>query len=80
MPGQVGSLIVSVVLVVAALWATTTGIAHAYIDAGTGSLILQFLVAGFFGSLFALKVFWRQITDRMSTLLTKIRARNSSEL
>jgi len=33
----------------------------AYIDPGTGSFIIQLLIAGFLGALYALKVFWRQV-------------------
>lgn len=35
--------------------------AHAYIDPSTGSYILQILVAGFLGAMFAIKVFWHRI-------------------
>jgi hypothetical protein len=35
--------------------------AHAYLDPGTGSYILQILIAGLFGALFMLKVFWGRI-------------------
>ena len=35
--------------------------AQAYIDPGTGSYVLQLLLAGFLGALFALKVFWRRV-------------------
>jgi len=34
---------------------------HAYIDAGTGSLFIQFLIAGAVGGLFLIKIFWRKI-------------------
>ncbi len=34
--------------------------ANAYIDPGTGSFVIQLLIAGFLGALYALKVFWRQ--------------------
>lgn len=40
--------------------------AHAYLDPGTGSYILQIAAAALFGSLFALKVWWRQITHFVS--------------
>ncbi|MBP7832393.1 MAG: hypothetical protein KA035_01340 [Candidatus Levybacteria bacterium] len=40
--------------------------AHAYLDPGTGSYILQIAAAALFGSLFALKVWWRQITGFIS--------------
>lgn len=33
----------------------------AYIDPGTGGIVLQMLAAGFFGALFAVKLFWRKI-------------------
>lgn len=42
--------------------------AHAYLDPGTGSYILQIAAAAFFGSLFALKVWWRQITGFLAKL------------
>jgi len=35
--------------------------AHAYVDPGSGSYILQLLVAAFFGALFAVRVFWARI-------------------
>lgn len=76
--GQTWSRVVSLFLITVTLLAVTTGTAQAYIDAGTGSLILQFLVAGFFGSLFALKVFWGRITAQMSRLLSKFRNSETS--
>ena len=75
---QTGSRVLSLFLITLALLAVTTGSAQAYIDAGTGSLILQILVAGFFGSLFALKVFWGRITSRMSRFLSKFRNSETS--
>ena len=35
--------------------------AHAYLDPGAGSYIVQILIAGLFGALFMLKVFWVRI-------------------
>jgi hypothetical protein len=35
--------------------------AHAYLDPGTGSLILQGLVAAFAGAVLALKLYWSRI-------------------
>lgn len=34
----------------------------AYIDPGAGSYILQVLAAVFFGSVFALKMYWKKLT------------------
>ena len=36
----------------------------AYLDAGSGSLIVQAVVAGAAGALVAVKLGWRRITDR----------------
>ena len=33
----------------------------AYIDPGTGSYLIQLLIASILGSLFALKIYWRKI-------------------
>lgn len=39
------------------------GCAHAYVDPGSGSQILQILIAGLLGALYGLKVFWARIID-----------------
>jgi len=43
----------------------------AYIDAGTGSLVLQFLIGGLLGMMFILKVFWKNLVSRVSRLFGK---------
>jgi hypothetical protein len=35
--------------------------AQAYLDPGTGSIVLQVLAAGVFGLLFLLKTYWRKL-------------------
>ena len=45
--------------------------ACAYIDPGTGSYILQMLIAGAVGSLFAIKMFWRNIKNFFGNLFKK---------
>ncbi len=35
--------------------------AHAYLDAGTGSMILQLLIGGFAGALVVGKLYWQKI-------------------
>jgi hypothetical protein len=45
----------------AALWAIPTT-AHAYIDPGAGSLILQVLLGGIAGVLLLLKTYWHRFT------------------
>lgn len=34
---------------------------HAYLDPGTGSYVLQLLIAGLLGAAFAVKLFWKNI-------------------
>lgn len=45
--------------------------AHAYIDPGTGSYILQLLIAGLVGALFAVKIYWGKIKAFLSNLFSK---------
>ena len=40
-----------------------TGEAWAYIDPGTGSLMLQALIGGVAGGLFMIKIYWRRLKD-----------------
>ena len=77
MQKRIGSLLVNVFLLTSLLWVVTSQEAHAYLDPGTGSFLLQILLASLFGSLFALKVFWRQVTAQMSRFLSKIKALNN---
>lgn len=44
------------------IFLSTTTTAHAYLDPGTGSLILQALIAGIAAALAAVKIFWLKIT------------------
>jgi hypothetical protein len=41
--------------------------AHAYIDPGTGSIVIQVLIAGFLGAVFILRTFWSKITGLFSS-------------
>ncbi len=43
-----------------------TGTAHAYVDPGTGSYLLQILIAGILGAAFALKLYWARIKNFLS--------------
>jgi len=45
--------------------------AHAYLDAGTGSVLFQFFLATIFGGLVALQAFWSKIKNFFSKLLFK---------
>jgi hypothetical protein len=48
-------------------------LASAYIDPSTGSYVLQLLLAGLLGALFALKVFWKRTTEIVRNLLRRRR-------
>jgi hypothetical protein len=45
--------------------------AHAYLDPGSGSYLLQLLLAALFGALFAIKIFWKKIVDFFRNLFSK---------
>lgn len=49
------------ILVLSVLLLLLTKDSEAYIDPGSGSYVLQLLVASFFAILFAIKMFWRNI-------------------
>lgn len=53
--------------------------AHAYIDPGTGSYVLQVLVAGFLGALFALKMFWHRIATFVRGLGSRAKSHEPSD-
>lgn len=43
----------------------------AYLDPGTGSIIVQVLIAGLCGGLFAIKLFWSKIKTSFNNLSSK---------
>jgi hypothetical protein len=45
--------------------------ALAYMDPGTGSWIIQTLIAGFVGAAFAIKMFWHTIAAKIARLFGK---------
>ncbi|HEY7114197.1 MAG TPA: hypothetical protein VIA45_14805 [Thermoanaerobaculia bacterium] len=45
--------------------------AEAYVDPGTGSYVLQLLIAGLLGALFALKVFWHKMIGFFKSLFAR---------
>jgi hypothetical protein len=48
--------------------------AYAYLDPGTGSMIIQLVVAGVLGALFTIKTWWRFICDFAKRLVGKSKA------
>ena len=47
------------------------GAAYAYLDPGTGSYILQLLMAGLVGLLFATKLYWNKIKTLYTNLISR---------
>jgi hypothetical protein len=39
--------------------------AHAYLDAGSASLIFQAVIAGVLGASYFVKIYWRRITSKL---------------
>lgn len=58
------------------LWAATLALAaaaraEAYVDPATGSFVLQMLIAGFVGALFAIKLFWHRLVGAIKGLFRR---------
>ena len=43
----------------------------AYLDAGTGSYVIQLVIAGFLGGLFAIKLFWKTISAFLKRVFSR---------
>ncbi len=56
-----------------------SGHAHAYIDPGTGSYILQIVIAGLVGAAFTLRLFWKRIQLFIGNSISKKSSRNEDE-
>jgi hypothetical protein len=49
------------VILVGLLFLLLTHDAHAYVDPGTGSYILQLIIAGLLGAALAVRIYWKRI-------------------
>ena len=63
--------IINALLFFVAVWVITARPAHAYIDPGTGSYILQIVLAFILGALFAVKMFWKNVKSFIVNLFTR---------
>ena len=50
---------------------TLPSFALAYLDPGTGSYVVQLLIGGLLGGLFALGVFWRRVVGSIKRLFKR---------
>ncbi len=53
------------------VWLSMPRLAAAYLDPGTGSYMLQLLIATGLGLMFSIKVFWKKIQALVQRLLHK---------
>ena len=61
----------SVLILTLACFLSWTPDAHAYFDPGTGSMVLQLLIASLLGFLFTLKTYWEKIKNFVKNLFEK---------
>jgi len=54
-------------------------IAHAYLDPGTGSYIIQILIATVAGGTYLLVTSWSKVKDLLSNLLSKLSKRKNGK-
>ncbi len=60
------STMISVLLISGFFFMASMQPAHAYIEVSSVSFVLQMLVAGAFGILFTLKLYWRNLMGNIS--------------
>jgi hypothetical protein len=53
--------------------------AHAYIDLGTGSYVLQIVAAAALGSLFTVKLYWKKLVSLFRGFLGRTRQQEVNE-
>ena len=66
-PGRPARVLLLLTLLLLAL----PSIAHAYLDPGTGSYVVQLLIGTVLGGLFALGVFWRRVLAFLKRLFKR---------
>ncbi len=66
-PGRPARVLLLLTLLLLAL----PSIAHAYLDPGTGSYVVQLLIGTLLGGLFALGVFWRRVVASFKRLFKR---------
>ena len=64
-------IVLSTSIMAGLLVLTSAQDAFAYVDPGTGSYVLQLIMAGLLAAAFALKSYWKNITAFLSKLLSR---------
>ena len=65
----VGSAVNIITLIVYFMALTTD--AHAYVDPGSGSFIIQIVIGIFLGGVYAIKIYWKRIRVTLKNLLSR---------
>jgi hypothetical protein len=61
------------------LMAALTRPAYAYLDPGTGSIILQVLIGGIAGALIAVRLYWQRVKTVFSGMSPRLNEKSSNE-
>ena len=67
------------IMLVLAVFLAAPHHAYAYVDPGTGSMILQLLLGGFVGAFLIVKLYWRSFKDWMQRIHSKFSANSHKE-
>ena len=70
---RTASLMLSVALLTGFFFTASIKSAHAYIELGSVGFLFQMLIASAFGAVFTLKIYWRNITSKISSVLARIK-------
>ena len=54
-------------------------VAHAYLDPGSGSFIIQLIIGAFLGSIVAIKMYFKNIKKSLSKIFQKEKATGKTE-
>jgi hypothetical protein len=73
------SLVVHSVAMASVLFLTFTRDAYAYLDPGTGSYILQLVIAALLGASLAIKIYWGNIKKFFATRVLKTHREEQDE-
>ena len=71
-------VLVDLILLVFLFLVLSTKQVHAYLDPGSGSYLLQLLIAGAVGGLFTIKTFWLQIKTFFTNLFSRRQKKDSA--
>ena len=71
--------LITVLLALALLWLAVPMRAQAYLDPGTGSYLLQIVLAALFGVLLVIKVYWKRLKSTLANLLAKRKGKEQDE-